>query len=161
GGAPGPGGRPGPLALIGGTLLAVLVLLGLIGVIGGGDDGDKESADSRAERTEATRGERPRRRPKRRPRRTRGSLATINVAPTVPTYVCVDTGPGTEIVFEGTLESSRRFRGKRVRLNLGKTSAKLTANGRAVELEPLPTPVGYDVTPSSVKPLPAGRRPCA
>jgi len=157
---PGRSGGPSPLALIGGTVLAVLVVLAVIGLIGGGDEGDKQKARSQPQRTEATRGERPRR-PRRRSRPTRRSVATMTVAPTVPTYVCVDTGPGTQIVFEGTLDSSRRFRGKRVRLNLGKTSAKLTANGRAVALEPSPTPVGYDVTPSSVKPLAAGRRPCA
>ncbi len=79
----------------------------------------------------------------------------------MPTYVCVDTGPGTEILFEGTLDSARRFRGKRVRLNLGKTSAKLTANGKGVPLEPSPTPVGYDVTPTRVQELEVGQRPCA
>jgi len=147
--------------LIGGTVLAVLVVLAVIGLIGGDDEGGKQKARSEPQRTEATRGERPRRRPRRRPRPARRNVATMTVAPTVPTYVCVDTGPGTQIVFEGTLGSTRRFRGKRVRLNLGKTSAKLTANGRAVALEPSPTPVGYDVTPSRVQPLAAGRRPCA
>ncbi len=93
----------------------------------------------------------------RRPRTT----ATLNVAPAGPTYVCVDTGPGTEILFEGTLRLRAALQGKRVRLNLGKTSAKLTANGKAVPLEPSPTPVGYDVTPTKVQPLPPGRRPCA
>jgi len=164
---PPPSGRnggPSPLALIGGTVLVVLVALAVIGLIGGEDEEGKEGkekARSEAQRTETTRGERPRRGPRRRRRPARRKVATLNVAPSVPTYVCVDTGPGTKILFEGTLESARRFRAKRVRLNLGKTSAKLTANGRAVALEPLPTPVGYDVTPSSVKSLPAGRRPCA
>ncbi|MDQ3588465.1 MAG: helix-turn-helix domain-containing protein [Actinomycetota bacterium] len=158
---PGRNGGPNLLALAGGTLLVVLVMLAVIGLIGGEDEGGKEKARSGAQGTEATRAERPRRRPRRRPRPSRRKVATLNVAPSVPTYVCVDTGPGTEIVFEGTLSSARRFRGRRVRLNLGKTSAKLTANGRAVALEPLPTPVGYDVTPAGVKPLPAGRRPCA
>jgi len=161
---PPPGGRggPRPLALVGGTLFAVLVLLAVIGLIGGDDNGGgKDKTRSQAQRTEATRSERPRRPPRRRRRPARPKVATMNVVPSVPTYACIDTGPGTKILFEGTLDSSRRFRAKRLRLNLGKTSAKLTANGRAVALEPLPTPVGYEVTPSSVKPLPAGRRPCA
>lgn len=159
--SPGGNGGPNPLALVVGAVLLLLVVLAVIGLIGGEDEAAKEKARNEADRTETTRGDRPRRRPRRRPRPARRKVATLNVAPSVPTYVCVDTGPGTEIVFEGTLSSSRRFRGKRVRLNLGKTSAKLTANGRAVPLEPLPTPVGYDVTPRTVKPIPAGRRPCA
>ena len=158
---PGRNGGPPPLALIGGTLLAVLEVLAVIGLVAGGDEGGEGKARGEAERTDGTRTERPRRRPRRRSPPARRGVATVSVSPSVPTYVCVDTGPGTEILFEGTLSSSRRFRAKRVRLNLGKTSAKLTANGRAVGLEPSPNPVGYDVTPTGVKPLPAGRRPCS
>lgn len=160
--APSPrGGRggPSPLALIVGTLIAVLVLLAVIGLIGGEDEGDKQNSANEGQGKETTQAQRPKRKPKK--KRAAPTQATLNVAPTVPTYVCVDTGPDTEIVFEGTLDSSRSFKGKRVRLNLGKTSAKLTANGKAVPLEPLPTPVGYDVTPTKVQPLEAGERPCA
>lgn len=158
---PGRNGGPNLLALAGGALLLVLVALAVIGLIGGEEEGPSEKARGKAPRTESTRTGRPGRRPSRRPRPARRRVATLNVAPSVPTYVCVDTGPGTEVVYEGTLSSARRFRGRRVRMNLGKTSAKLTANGRPVALEPSPTPVGYDVTPTAVKPLPAGRRPCA
>jgi hypothetical protein len=89
------------------------------------------------------------------------TVATLNVVPTDPTFVCVDTGPGTQVVFAGTLESPRRFRARRVRLNMGKTSARLTANGKPVELEPSPEPVGYEVTPTKVQELELGQRPCA
>ena len=151
------GGRgPSPLMLIGGTILAVLVALAIIGLIGGEEEGggnDRASQD--ADTTQA------RQKPKPKPKPKTPTVATVNVAPTVPTYACVDTGPGTEIVFEGTLDSARRFRGKRVRLNLGKTSVKLTANGKPVPIEPLATPVGYDVTPQRVEELEPGQRPCA
>ena len=33
----------------------------------------------------------------------------VRIAPTTPTYVCVDTGAGTEVTFEGTLEAARTF----------------------------------------------------
>ncbi len=148
-------GGPSPLAVIVGTLIAVLVLLAVIGLIGGEDKGGSEKS-SNENKTTTKQAQQPK--PKRAPAR---AQATLNVAPTVPTYVCVDTGPGTEIVFEGTLDSSRNFKAKRVRLNLGKTSVKLTANGKSVPLEPSPVPVGYDVTPTKVQPLEAGQRPCA
>jgi len=153
-------GGPSPLAMIAGTILVVLVALAIIGLIGGEDEAGKESSSSEGQNAQSDRGRRPEPKPRRR-RQAARDVATLNVAPTVPTYVCVDTGPGTEVLFEGTLASSRRFRAKRVRLNLGKTSARLTANGKAVPLEPSPTPVGYDVTPTRVQPLEAGQRPCA
>ena len=148
-------GGPGPLALIVGTLVAVLVLLAVIGLIGGEDEGRRARSPPNESQTTTKQAQRPKPKPKRAPAPTQ---ATLDVAPTVPTYVCVDTGPGTEILFEGTLDSSRNFKAKRVRLNLGKTSAKLTANGKPVPLEPSPTPVGYDVTPTKVQPLEAGQR---
>jgi hypothetical protein len=99
--------------------------------------------------------------PRRRRLRTAPTVATLNVAPTDPTFVCVDTGPGTRVLFTGTLESPRRFRARRLRLNMGKTSAKLTANGKPVALVPSPEPVGYEVTPTRVQELELGQRPCA
>jgi cytoskeleton protein RodZ len=153
----GGGGRPSPLVLIGGCVVAVLILLAIIGLIGGEDNGAKKESSSEGQGSQA---ERPKKAKPRKPKAA-ATVATLGVEPTVPTYVCVDTGPGTEIVFEGTLDSVRKFKGKRVRLNLGKTSAKLTANGKAVAVEPSPSPVGYDITPTKVQPLAAGKRPCA
>ena len=141
-------------------MIAILVLLAVIGLIGGEEEGGGEKSSNEGQTTQSKKAQQPKPKPKpKRPPAPTG--ATLTVAPAVPTYVCVDTGPGTEIVFEGTLDSSRNFKGKRVRLNLGKTSAKLTANGKGVPLEPSPTPVGYDVTPTKVQPLEAGERPCA
>jgi cytoskeletal protein RodZ len=152
-------GGPSPLMLIAGTILVVLVALAIIGLIGGEEEGGGNRASQEGDTTQAR--QQPARKPKRREKPATPDVATLNVAPTVPTYVCVDTGPNTEILFEGTLDSARRFRGKRVRLNLGKTSVKLTANGKGVPLEPSPTPVGYDVTPTRVEELEPGQRPCA
>lgn len=152
------GGRPSPLVLIGLTLVAVLTLLAVIGLIGGEDNGSKKQVSNEDGTTQA---QKAKKKPKPRKPKPAATVATLGVEPSVPTYVCVDTGPGTEIVFEGTLDSARKFKGKRVRLNLGKTSAKLTANGKPVQLEPSPTPVGYDITPTKVQPLDVGQRPCA
>ena len=46
----------------------------------------------------------------------------VRVSPTVPTYVCVDSGAGTPMMFEGILDTPSAFRGgHRLRVNLGKT----------------------------------------
>ena len=122
-------------------------------------EADTTEASQQADTTEARRQAKPK--PKRRRPRAGPTVATLNVAPTDPTFVCVDTGPGTRVLFTGTLESPRRFRARRLRLNVGKTSAKLTANGKPVPLDPSPEPVGYEVTPTRVQELELGQRPCA
>jgi hypothetical protein len=86
---------------------------------------------------------------------------TLRIVPGNEVYVCVDTGPGTEIQFNGIISEAQTFRGKRLRVNLGKTDVQLTKNGKPVSLEPGPNPVGFDFTPRSTKSIPLGERPCA
>jgi len=85
----------------------------------------------------------------------------VRVTPSTPTYICVDTGNGTEVSFEGTLDSARTFRGRRLRLNLGKTAVDVRVNGKKLAIEPGPEPVGFEFTPGATRPLPVGQRPCA
>ncbi len=85
----------------------------------------------------------------------------VRVTPSTPTYVCVDTGEGTEVTFEGTLDAAQTFRGRRLRFNIGKTAVDVRVNGKKVPIEPGPDPVGFEFTPSSTEPLPLGQRPCA
>ena len=82
--------------------------------------------------------------------------------PTAPTYVCLDTGEGTDVVFEGTLEGPRTFRhAKRLRVNLGKRALDMRVNGKPVEIPPSPEPVGYDLTAAGAREIVEGSRPCA
>jgi hypothetical protein len=73
----------------------------------------------------------------------------------------VDNGAGRTL-YEGTTSERRRFRGRRLRLNLGRPSALVRLNGRRVEFPSTPDPVGYDFRPGRrAVALPPGRRPCA
>ena len=81
--------------------------------------------------------------------------------PITPTYVCVDRGAGTPVIFQNTIDSPQTFRGKLVRVNLGKTDVELTKNRRPVPLEPSPEPVGIAFTVRASRPIPLGERPCA
>jgi cytoskeleton protein RodZ len=147
--APGP---PGPGAIV---LIAVVAVVGFLLVLGltGGDD-SKQSAQTN---TAPKRKSKPRK-PKPKPV---PSSVTLSVKTTFPTYACVDTGQGTQIVYQGTIDGSRTFKGKRLRVNLGKTSVKLTANGKDVPVQPTPNPAGFEFTAKGHKDLPAGQRPCA
>jgi hypothetical protein len=138
------------VAAVVGGLLVFLLVLGLVS--GGGQSGDKK----RASRAPTPAGKpRPQRRPHPVPR-----VVTVKVGPVTPTYVCVDNGPGTGIVFEGILQRPRTFRGKKLRINLGKRSASVTYDGRPVQIQPSPEPDGFEFSPSGRKEIPPTQRPC-
>jgi hypothetical protein len=138
-------------------VVGVLLLIGLVGGDdeGGGGGGGSEQAGNEptTETTETTKTE-----PEKptQPRR-----VTLRITPNNPVYVCLDTGPDTDVTFEGILDAPRTFRGRRLRVNLGKTDVQVTVNGKAVQIEPGPEPVGFAFTPGSQRSLPAGQRPCA
>jgi cytoskeleton protein RodZ len=152
--------RGGPR--LGGGSLVLLIAVGIVALLvaiglasGDGDDGDGEQA-SGTDRTETQARTQPRREPRRRPRR-----VVLRIAPVTPTYACLDRGAGTPVFFENTLAEPQTFRGKRLRVNLGKTDVVVTMNGKRVPVESGPNPVGFVFTPRGSRPLPFGQRPCA
>lgn len=153
------GGPPGRLAVALGLLGAVVVFLLVLGLAGGGDDGG--GGQTEAARTEAAK-PRPARteRAKKPPPAPKG--VTLRITPEGPTYACLDSGDGTERLFEGTLDAPRTFRNpKELRLNLGRRSAVVRANGEAVAIEPSPEPLGLRITRRGAEEITEGTRPCA
>lgn len=155
----GPGPPRGPWVAIGLAVVVVVGVLLLIGLVGGGDDeggngGSEQAGNERTTETTKTTKTEPEKPAQ--PRR-----VTLRITPNNPVYVCLDTGPETDVTFEGILDAPRTFRGRRLRVNLGKTDVQVTVNGKAVQIEPGPEPVGFAFTPGSQRSLPAGQRPCA
>ncbi|HEV2875104.1 MAG TPA: helix-turn-helix domain-containing protein [Thermoleophilaceae bacterium] len=145
---------PGPLLLAGLAVAAVLGTLLVVGLVGEEDDPGEAAQE---ETTTQPRRERPERRERPpRPRR-----VALRIAPEVETYVCIDTGAGTEVRFEGILTEPQTFRGRRLRVNLGNTSVAVTMNGEPVEVGSGAEPVGFEFRPGSTTPVPLGERPCA
>jgi cytoskeletal protein RodZ len=136
------------LVLVG--IVAVLVAIGLASDDNGGAD-QAAAPDTSTTETKAKPAPKPAR-----PRR-----VVLRITPATPTYVCVDHGAGTPVVFENTIESTQTFRGKRVRVNLGKRDVRLTRNGKAVPVTPGPDPVGFVFTPRGSHEIQSGERPCA
>ena len=154
-------GPPPTGLIVAGGVVALLLLLLVLGLTGG-DGQDSGAGGEQAE--ERSRGEsaRERRRPAARERRKAPKRVTLRVVPVESTYVCVDRGPGQTPVYEGSLSTARAFRGKRLRLNLGRPSARVTANGRRVRLGAGTSSVGFAFTPGKPpRPLPPGGRPCS
>jgi cytoskeleton protein RodZ len=153
--------RPPPTGLIvAGGVAALLLLFLILGLTGGEErrppeerDGAEQAADRDERRERAERRERRRRSTPRR--------VSLRIGPQGPTYVCIDRGPGQETIFEGSLASARTFRGRRLRMNLGRPSARVTVNGRRVNLGTTVAAVGFDFRPGRrPRPLPLGERPC-
>jgi len=150
--------RGGPR--LGGGSLVLLVAVGIVALLvaiglasGDGDDGGDQASVTEPTETQArTEPRRERRRPRR---------VVLRIAPITPTYACLDRGAGTPVIFENTLSEPQTFRGKRLRVNLGKTDVKLRMNGKRVRVETGPNPVGFVFTPGGSRPLPLGQRPCA
>jgi cytoskeleton protein RodZ len=154
--APGP---PSPVFLLGAVVVGILILFLVLGLVGN-DDNSKSDQASKTTQT-ATTPKRPVARPKRKPK-PRPAGVTLKIAPTVPTYVCLDTGQGSAHVFEGILSGPRTFKNaKQLRANLGKRQVKITANGKAVSVQPSAEPLGLQVTRTGASEITNGPRPCA
>jgi cytoskeleton protein RodZ len=147
----GPRVGPGAVALLVlGGIVAVLVAIGLAS--------DEDGGAGEVVRTE-TAPERTTTQPKKKkpPAPTRVAL---RVVPATPTWVCVDRGVGTPVIFENTIDSAQTFRGKRLRINLGKRDVQLVMNGKRVEVTPGPDAAGFAFTPRHTRELQIGERPC-
>lgn len=156
---PSPPGPPSKVAVVVGLGVALVGFLLVLGLLSGGDD-EPASDQGATDEAPTTTAPPPTRRPRPKPAPPRG--VTVRVAPAAPTYVCIDTGEGTDVVFEDILEGPRTFKhAERLRVNLGKRAVELRVNGRPVRIAPSPEPVGFDMTPKGATEIPEGTRPCA
>jgi hypothetical protein len=147
----------GPWVVIGLAVVAVVGVLLVIGLVGGSDNSGEGGGQAKSGSTTETQKTTPAKKQKPAPPK----RVTLRIVPANEIYICVDNGPGTNVRFNGIISSPQTFRGRRVRVNLGKTDVQLTKNGKPVSLQPGPEPVGFDFTPRATKPIPLGQRPCA
>ena len=144
---------------VGPGMVALLVLVGVVAVlvaIGLASD-DSGGGGQEVARTETT-PERTTTQPKKKaapPRR-----VALRIVPATPTWLCVDRGAGTPVIFENTIDSAQTFHGKRLRINLGKRDVQLWRNGERVQVTPGADAVGFAFTPRHSRELQSGERPC-
>lgn len=167
-GGVGPPPRRGMVAAA--VVVALLAFLLALGLLGGEDDsapvpdraGTTTTAPRAAEPEPSEREARRERRGQRRGERARPAGVRVTIAPVEPTYVCVDNGPATDVVFEDTIDSAQTFRHRRlVRLNVGKRSPEIALNGEPVEVADSSDPLGLELRPGGAAEIPDGERPCA
>ena len=147
------GPRLGPGSLVPLVLVGIVAALVAIGLASDDEGGGEQASAPETTRAETKTQPEPKPPPPRR--------VLLRVTPATPTYVCVDRGPGTPVMFENTIESPQTFRGKRIRVNLGKRDVRLRMNGKPVKVTPGADPVGFAFTPRGSRELPIGQRPCA
>src|SRR5439155_11277258 len=133
-------------------------VLGLTGGSGGGGGGEKRSSTSTQAKKKSSNRSKHKHAAKPKPHSVR-----LRIVPTGLTYLCVDRGVGTPILFNNTTSSPQSFKGKHLRVNIGNAAnARVFANGKKVKITTQAVTIGYEFTPTRSKPLPAGqRRPCA
>src|SRR5919107_3173637 len=135
------GPRIGPGSLILLLLVAVVAALVAIGLAsddsGGGEQAfPPETTETETEAKSETEATPP-------PEPAAPKRVTLRVTPATPTYICVDRGVGTPVIFENTIDSAQTFRGKRLRVNLGKRDVQLRMNGKPVKITPSGEAVGF------------------
>jgi cytoskeletal protein RodZ len=157
---PGPRGPPGPgtaILVVIVAVLAIFVVLGLTGGNGGGGGGKSASTSTQAKKKPSKKSKR------KHTAKPRPHSVRLRIVPTGLTYLCVDRGVGTPILYNNTTTAPQSFKGKHLRVNIGNAAnTRVFSNGKKVPLPTQAVTIGYDFTPTKSKPLPAGqRRPCA
>jgi cytoskeletal protein RodZ len=144
---------------IAGAVVAIVALLLVLGLTGGsGSDSGNVSSTTTTSKTA--------KKPKKKAthhhhhRAPRPTTVALRIKPEAATYVCVDKGVGTPVVYEGTLAAPKSWTAKHLRINLGRRAVAMTVNGRRVRIPVGANPIGYDVRPTSYHVI-TGLRPCS
>jgi len=152
------GGGGGP-AFGPGTLLAfgVVLLLIIFAVIGLASSNNKKHHKAATAAKHKQHRARQQARPAPPPAPTTVSL---KIVPSESTYVCLDDGSGNKIS-EAIITSPQTYKAKRIRLNMGRSSAQLIVDGKNYNFTRSASAVGFDFSPGGKsKVLPPGQRPC-
>jgi hypothetical protein len=168
------GGRGRVFLAVGVLALAVGAGAAIAAVSGGGGDGNNPTAAAPVTTTQTAATTpptttattppvtKPKATKKKKPKKKKPAAPKQVVVRLVPTdqasYLCVDHGPGTPTT-ETTLATPLTFKGKRVRINVGLSSVRVTVNGKPFALAFSPS--GYDIRVKNRSFLPQGQRPCA
>jgi hypothetical protein len=146
-------------------LLAVILVLGFTGEEEEPENAEnpttEQARDADQERQDAARERRERRaaRARRERRQREARFVRLRLVPAEPTYACVVDGEGEQL-FGGNLAEPETMRARRIRINLGRTSVRVTVNGDRLRIPAGSNPVGYDLRPGrKPRPLPTGQRP--
>ena len=138
----------GPVLVMGGGVVLLLVFLFLLGKLGP-DDEETPADDGRGARATATPTPTPESRDRDQapapPKRVR-----LRLVATGPVYVCLVNASGDQVIDEETLDTGTRtevFRSRSFRTNFGNDNVEMVVNGKTYPVAASPDPIGYSVRP--------------
>jgi cytoskeleton protein RodZ len=146
-----PGG-PGPAVVVVGLVLLLIVGLAVLGLTGG--DGDDDSGgENPPQQPQGTSDSRSERRERAAP-----EISRVRVTAETDLYICVDDSQGRDR--ELTINGSETFRGRRVRMLLGRRDMRVTLNGERVRVESGPDPIAFDFSRGRSREIALAQAPC-
>lgn len=142
------------------AVVAILALLLVLGLTGGSSEDSSTSTTTTTSAKKATK-KKPAAKPHKKRVARRPRTVKLRIVPAGPTYVCLDKGTGTTVVYEGTLAGPKSWKARHLRINLGRRGVQITVNGKRVRVPAGSDPIGFDFRPTRTRELPLGQRPCA
>jgi hypothetical protein len=158
---PGPGTFPSRGMLV--AAGAVVAVLAVVFIVSQNDSGGEKTATTgRAVSQHDRNAQKHRSKPKPLPEPTR---ASIEINPTGTVWVCLVDLSGQRLVNGQILaagDSQGPFKAAGFELGLGNSEAKITANGKPLDVPSSPNPLAFHVGPTEAKAVSPGKRPlCA
>ena len=153
---PGDGERRFGAGMVGGIAVAVLIAAILVLGITSDDGGEEPAADAPAGQA-APEGGRDGK-----PREQNANHVSIRLTATDEVWVCAIAANGTPVIDGQVLAPGAEqgpFRSRRFDLAFGNGSIDVDVNGKPLQVEETPSPVGYRVTPQRSQVLAEGTRP--
>src|SRR4051812_12764794 len=149
--------RP-PWLPMAGAVVAIVALLLVLGLTGGGSDNGSSSTPTTSAK-KATKKKKAAVVHHRRKKHRQATTVALRLVPAGPTYVCVEKGAGTPVVYEDTLAKAKSWKAKHLRITLGRRGVRITVNGKRVRVPAGSDPIGFDFRPTSHHVI-TGKRPC-
>ena len=150
--------RP-PWLPVAGAVVAILAVLLVLGLTGGSSD-DSSNTGTTTTTAKKTTPKKSKPKPAKKRAAPKPTTVKLRIVPESPTYVCVDKGEGTQVVYEDTLSGPKSWKARHLRINLGRRGVQITVNGKRVRVPAGSNPIGFDFRPTSTRVL-TGPRPCA
>jgi cytoskeleton protein RodZ len=143
---------------IGGVVVIILVALFLIGKWGSGGGGGKPAATPGT--TTTTQPKPAGRKPKR--TKPKPTLASLQLVPTGPVYVCLIDGKGNKRIPGETLTTTsprRTYHSSRFLITVGNSQLSMKVNGKTLAVPPSSGATNYVITAAGRHTRPAGQGP--
>jgi cytoskeleton protein RodZ len=144
--------------VLAGLVLLVIVGLVIVGLIGGSDDdgGSENRAEGMDRGTKAAAPARPT------TTTPPAGEVSVELRATAPVWVCLVDESGTALVDSETLtadDARGPFSGDRFEVTFGNGSVEMTIDGAEEQIPAVAEPIGYRITPGSVRELDASSQP--